>query len=285
MILLGARRGVFFYMIQDIYPLKLHNEYFPRSPRRGDYLLAFAGNQIIVKPDETFFRFEDLPTYRSFIYLFEINSTGFFLIDEPEEAHVSMNIRLLRSYQPQYLGFAGITAWQLYGWMNDNQYCGRCSYPMIRDKKERAMRCERCGNIVYPKISPAVIVAVINDKDQILVTKFANSTYKHYALISGFTEIGETIEETVIREVKEEAGLDVEHLHYYKSQPWSFSSTLLFGFFCRVRGSDEITMDETELKVARWADRTEEIDSMDNVSLTSEMIQYYKKGLISFNEL
>ena len=284
MILLGARRGILF-MIQDIYPFKLHNEYLPRSPRQGDYLFAFAGNQVIVRPDETFFRYEDLAAYSSYTYLFEINSTGFFLIEEPEAAHVSLNIRQMRSFQPRHLGFAAVTAWQIYQWMNDNQYCGRCSYPMIRDKKERAMRCERCGNIVYPKISPAVIVAVINDKDQILVTKFAHSTYKNYALISGFAEIGETIEETVIREVREEAGLDVEHLHYYKCQPWSFSSTLLFGFFCRVRGSDAITMDKTELKAARWADRDEEIDSLDDASLTSEMIACFRKGMVHFDEL
>ena len=72
-------------MIQDIYPYKLHNEYLPRSPRTGDYLFAFAGSQAVVKTDETFFRFEDLAYYSSYTFLFEINSTGFFLIDEPEE--------------------------------------------------------------------------------------------------------------------------------------------------------------------------------------------------------
>ena len=277
--------GILFYMIQDIYPLKLHNEYLPRSPRQGDYLFAFAGSQVIVKPDETFFRYEDLAAYSSFVYLFEINSTGFFLIEEPEAAHVSLNIRQMRSYEPKHLGFAAVTAWQLYTWMNDNQYCGRCSYPMVRHKKERAMRCERCGNIVYPKISPAVIVGVINEKNQILVTKFAHSTYKHYALISGFAEIGETIEETVIREVKEETGVDVEHLHYYKCQPWAFSSTMLFGFFCRVKGDDRITLDENELKEAIWAERTDDIESPDNSSLTSEMIRLFRKGMVSFDEL
>ena len=272
-------------MIQDIYPLKFHNEYVPRSPHSGDYLFAFAGNQVIVRPDESFFRYEDIAVYSNYIYLFEIDHTGFFLIDEPEAAHASISIRSLRSYQPQYLAFAAVTAWQLYEWMNDNAYCGRCSYPMIRDKKERAMRCERCGNIVYPKISPAVIVAVLNEKDEILVTRFAHSTYKNYALISGFAEIGETIEETVIREVKEEAGLDVGHLHYYKCQPWSFSSTLLFGFFCRTEGSDAITMDENELKEARWADRSEDIDSPDSASLTSEMISLYRQGKIHYEDL
>ena len=138
------------------------------------------------------------------------------------------------------------------------------------------MRCPHCSNIVYPKISPAVIVGVTNDKGQILVTKYARGHYQSYALVAGYYEIGETIEETVKREVKEETGLDVTDIQYYKSQPWSFSSSLLFGFWCKAQGDQPIQMDENELRVARWADRDEEINTLDNASLTSEMIQYFK---------
>ena len=82
------------------------------------------------------------------------------------------------------------------------------------------------------------------------------------------------------REVKEETGLGVTDIQYYKSQPWSFSSTLLFGFWCKAHGDSPIQMDENELRVARWADREEEINSLDNASLTTEMIQYYKQGKV-----
>ncbi len=142
------------------------------------------------------------------------------------------------------------------------------------------MRCPHCSNIVYPKISPAVIVGVTNDKGQILVTKYAHGHYQSYALVAGYYEIGETIEETVKREVKEETGLDVTDIQYYKSQPWSFSSSLLFGFWCKAQGDQTIQMDENELRVARWADRDEEINTLDNASLTSEMIQYFKQGKV-----
>ena len=135
-------------------------------------------------------------------------------------------------------------------------------------------------NIVYPKISPAVIVGIINDKGQILVTKYAHGHYQSYALVAGFCEIGETIEETVKREVKEETGLDITDIQYYKSQPWSFSSTLLLGFWCKAQGDTPIQMDENELRVARWADRDEAINSLDDASLTTEMIQYYKQGKV-----
>lgn len=87
------------------------------------------------------------------------------------------------------------------------------------------MRCPDCGQMEYPKISPAVIVGILH-KDKILMSKYAgrdNITY--YALIAGFTEIGESIEETIRREVMEEVGLKVKNIRYYKSQPWSFSET------------------------------------------------------------
>ncbi|MBF1094685.1 MAG: NADH pyrophosphatase, partial [Solobacterium sp.] len=69
-------------------------------------------------------------------------------------------------------------------------------------------------------------------------------------------------------------------IQYYKSQPWSFSSSLLFGFWCKAHGDQPIQMDESELRVARWADRDEEINTLDNASLTSEMIQYFKQGKV-----
>ena len=91
-------------------------------------------------------------------------------------------------------------------------------------RKERMMRCPRCGQMEYPEICPAVIIAV-TDKNRLLLSKYAGRTYKRYALLAGFTEIGETLEETVKREVMEEVGLKVTNIRYYKSQPWSFSDT------------------------------------------------------------
>ena len=141
------------------------------------------------------------------------------------------------------------------------------------------MRCPKCNALHYPKISPAVIVAVRNG-DKLLMTKYAGRDYKKYALVAGFAEIGETIEETVKREVMEEAGLKVKNIQYYKSQPWSFTDTLLFGFYCEVDGDDSITMDEEELSVAEWLTRDEIPTEYDGISLTNEMIIRFKNGEI-----
>ena len=137
------------------------------------------------------------------------------------------------------------------------------------------MVCDHCQIHEYPKICPAVIVAVING-DRILMSKYAYGTYRRYALLAGFAEVGETIEETVKREVFEEVGLHVKNLRYYKSQPWSFSDSLLLGFFAEVDGSGEIHRDEKELAEAGWFTR-EEIDIDDStISLTNEMIRKFR---------
>lgn len=266
-------------MIQDIKPHVMHNEYKPVPPKADDFVFGYDGRNVLMKSDTEFYRVKDVPGKRLY-YLFRIDDVSFYMTDLKDIAVNSINSYNLRFFDDQLMAYAAITGWQIASWMEINRYCGRCGAIMNQDTKERAMRCPKCGNIVYPRIMPAVIVAVINDKDQILVTKYAHGRYQKYALVAGFNEIGETIEETCIREVKEETGLDVEHLTYYKSQPWGFTSTLLFGFVAHVRGSDAITMDPGELRVARWADRSETLDTGGHASLTSEMIGMYLKGKI-----
>ena len=99
-----------------------------------------------------------------------------------------------------------------------------------------------------------------------------------YALIAGFAEVGETLEETVRREVMEEVGLKVKNISYYKSQPWSFSDTLLLGFFCELDGSDMITMDTRELSTAEWVSREDMEIKDDGISLTYEMMSVFKEN-------
>ena len=130
----------------------------------------------------------------------------------------------------------------------------------------------------YPKISPGVIIAVTNG-NKLLLSKYADREYKRYALLAGFTEIGETLEETVKREVMEEVGLKVNNIRYYKGQPWSMSSSLLLGFFCDLEEEEEITLDTTELAMAEWFDRDNiPVEYDGGVSLTNEMILRFKNG-------
>lgn len=170
--------------------------------------------------------------------------------------------------------FAAYTACHLYQWYLDNQFCGRCGANVRLDKKERMLYCPDCGNQIYPRIAPAVIVAV-TDGDRILLSRYADREYKRYALIAGFTEIGETAEETVRREVMEEAGLHVKNIRYYKTQPWGIAGNLLIGYFAELDGDDQIHLDHKELAVARWTDRQELAGMDDGISLTREMMRVF----------
>ena len=119
-------------------------------------------------------------------------------------------------------------------------------------------------------------MGVING-EKILLTKYRKG-YKHFALIAGFTEFGESLEECVRREVFEETGLTVKNIRYYKSQPWGIVQDLLVGFYCDVDGDPEIKMDSSELKLAGWYSRDEIILQPDEMSLTGEMMRKFKKG-------
>ena len=107
---------------------------------------------------------------------------------------------------------------------------------------------------------------------------YAGRNMPFYALVAGFAEIGESFEETVKREVKEETGLEVTNIRYYKSQPWGFSGDLLSGYFCDVTGDTAIKIDNRELKEAIWMPRADIPGQNDDFSLTNEMMMAFKDG-------
>ena len=139
------------------------------------------------------------------------------------------------------------------------------------------MRCPHCGNMIFPKIAPAVIIAVTNG-DKLLLSKYAGRAYTRYALLAGFVEIGETGEQTVQREVMEEVGLKVKNVRYYKTQPWGVESDLLLGYYCDLDGDDSVHLDENELSMAAWYDRDNLPAQDDGISLTREMIRIFSEG-------
>ena len=247
-------------------------------------MLFYDGGRILVKKEDGI----RYPTFAESgagesIYLFTIDEEGFYLGDRSlaegllEKGYVFENISILRRGGAKYLRFAGVTGWQLYNWYESRKFCGRCSAPMVQDEKERMMRCPECGLMEFPKICPAVIIGVTCG-DKILMSKYAGRDFTDYALLAGFCEVGEPIEETVRREVMEEVGLKVKNITYFKSQPWSFSDTLLMGFFCELDGEDKIRLDEQELALAEWVERKDITVEPDDLSLTNEMMLAFKNG-------
>lgn len=281
-------------MIQDIGAFRYHNEYRDCAPEADSRILCYRGREVFAAVRDGSL---DFLTYQEFCegvaggavrytYLFAIDRVSFFLATGQSLAEELAAaafpdfawhpIEIFRAAVPREAAFAAVTGYQLAAWYDSRRFCPRCGRPMVHDARERMMRCDACRLTEYPKICPAVIVGV-TEGDRLLLTRYAGGDYRKYALIAGFTEIGESVEETVRREVMEEVGLRVRNIRYYKSQPWSYTSTLLMGFFCEVDGADEIHLDRMELSEAKWCTR-EEIPEDDGVSLTREMMRVFKEG-------
>ena len=267
-------------MIQDIAPHKLNNQYGQKkAPDAGSRFLYYDGRKVLVRKgiggnenQNAYPTYEELKKgmpkdgKKENVGILS-EQMGYEWIDHQE----------FRCVSPKYEAFAGITGWQLARWYQDHKFCGRCGNVMKPDHVERMMQCPKCGLMEFPKICPAVIIGVI-DGDRILMSKYAGREYKKYALLAGFTEIGETLEETVSREVMEEVGLKVKNITYYKNQPWAFSDTLLMGFFCELDGSDQVKLDENELALAEWFERNQIPVEPDDISLTNEMMMVFRDG-------
>ena len=273
-------------MIQEIAPKQYHVAVTPRPPQAGDPCLVFRDRTLLEREQGERLV---LPTWGDLAgqtaqarYLFRIDETAYHLVELKDPDRLPggcgwQSLRENRKRKDQDLLFAEATAYHLAQWYRDNRFCGRCGGPTQPDSQERMLRCPRCGKLIYPKIAPAVIVAVTWG-DKILMTRYQGRAYKGYALIAGFTEVGETAEDTVRREVLEEVGLHVKDIRYCGSQPWGSDSNLLMGFFARLDGPGEIRMDRQELSQAGWY-RREEIDlAPDHYSLTNHMIQAFRRG-------
>lgn len=289
-------------MIQDIFPKQLNNSYQNREPKAESRIMAFRENRIYIRRAETleFLFYKELADWcvkretplPAMVWLFSIGEADYFLTELPEAflkeqkngenesagtSYEFVRMFEVRSKKPKEQVLAVATAWHLFVWYRDNQYCGRCGKRLMHSKALRMLSCPHCDNQVFPKIAPAVIVGV-TDGEWILMTKYANREYKRYALIAGFTEIGETAEETVRREVKEEVGLAVKNIRYYKSQPWGFDSNLLLGYFCELDDTGEITLDREELATAEWVHYSDIPEDAEGLSLTREMMTVFRES-------
>ena len=280
-------------MLQDLSFGHLDNQYHEKSPQSYDRVLCMRGGDILIcrNPDNTL----TLPCWEQVAeaceswhrwggmqtqFIFSMQDEDYYLWmgeagDVPGFAYESA--ATLRQTVSKNICFAAMTGWHLFTWYRNNQFCGRCGAKAEHDHKERMMRCPSCGNTIYPRISPAVIVAV-TDGDRLVLSKYAGRAYTRFALIAGFVEIGETAEECVAREVMEEVGLKVRNIRYYKSQPWGIAGNLLSGFYCDLDGDDTIRIDESELSMAGWYDRHNLPAEDDGISLTREMIRVFSEG-------
>lgn len=170
------------------------------------------------------------------------------------DGYVAMDLRqLFEPLDAVTFGVAG-RAKQIVAWDRDHQYCGRCATRMESMEGERAKRCPACGLSNYPRISPAVIVAITRQYDdgkRILLARNHRFPAGRYSVVAGFVEPGETLEDCVRREVGEETGIAVDNIRYFGSQPWPFPNSLMVGFTADYSGG-EIRLEESEIADAQW---------------------------------
>lgn len=282
-------------MVQDIYPHIFKNEFSHRPIQASDFVLAYRKNTMlmdissgsIVLPTLAQMQEHMAVDPQTLQYLFVEDDIGYYLMEAGEPDPFGnfnyVDTPTYRELRPMETLFACAVGSTLSRWYSANRFCGHCGAKMTKSEIERAMVCPDCSNTVYPKICPAVIVAVC-DGDRILLTKYVGRSAGRYALIAGFAEIGETIEETVRREVMEEVGVEVGELRFYKSQPWVFTDTLLMGFYAKLKGTDEIHLQESELSVGKWVHRNDLPEDDAKISLTGEMIEMFRLGKDMFSK-
>ena len=139
---------------------------------------------------------------------------------------------------------------QIVDMVRNNQYCGRCGEPMENHTSDRARSCASCGLIAYPRLNPSIIVLVRRDDEMLLARNF-NWPQGFYSTLAGFVEPGESIEQTVHREIMEEVGIRVKNLRYLGSQSWPFPNSLMLGFHCDYEAG-EFHFSDAEIAEARW---------------------------------
>ncbi len=275
-------------MIQDIFPHRLNNQYIAgRTLSEDDIILSFRGNGILLKSEEEAFSFplkrniQEITEATEKTFLFTLDDVPCFLVwndlqpTDPQLCY--QEISFFRTTKQREIGWISLVGLHLRNWYQQNRFCGRCGTKMLHKTDERAMLCPMCNNVVYPKISPAIIVAILSN-NKILLAHNAGFAGKWYSLIAGYVDVGETLEETVAREVKEEVGLDIRNIRYYKSQPWALSGSMMIGFIAEADEQQPIRIDGKEITDAAWFSRGNLPDHASTISIAGEMIEKFERG-------
>ena len=166
------------------------------------------------------------------------------------EGYNTLGLRNLLGRTNQSLFYLAGRAQQVLEWDSTHQFCGRCGARMDDHHADRAKVCPSCGLINYPRLSPRIIVLVTRG-DEMLLARNAAWPTGMYSTLAGFVEPGESIEQTLHREVMEEVGVKVQNLQYFGSQSWPFPNSLMLGFHAEYAGGEIVCQDD-EIADARW---------------------------------
>lgn len=215
--------------------------------------------RVVINHDNSFPNHQDiLPLSPYFVRDFSlghVNGVDYFCAEirdditiEDAFQTVSLKQALSMTHPAQYS--MGVKAFTVILWDKNNQFCGRCAIPTIHQKPHFQRLCPGCQLSFFPRISPSVIV-LIHHGNEVVMARSPHYALGIYGLIAGFVETGESIEETIHREIKEEIGLTVKNITYFGSQPWPFPDTLMLAFIAEY-DSGQLIIDHDEIEEAGW---------------------------------
>lgn len=231
-----------------------------RAPEQRDRELWFAvaGSRVVVTGDgegtAAFPTAPPLPPAEPH-YLGALGGTHCFAYEidreaEPPAGHATTDLRALWSRVPEDVWAIAGKAVQIVDWDRTHRFCGRCGAATERNDADRSRRCPACSLSAYPRIAPAVIT-VVERGDELLLAHGTRFPAPFYSALAGFVEPGESLEQTVVREIREEVGVEVDDVRYFGSQPWPFPHSLMIGFHARYAGGD-IRCDPEEIADAKF---------------------------------
>jgi len=261
----------------------------PKNKNKAAYWFAFQNDQLMVSVTdnktivpliENLNHLKLAPTRQQ--YIGTLGGIDCYSAEIPLDALWPKDMTFMRLLQllaimDEEMLKAAIYAVQIVRWDQTHQYCGRCQAPTEPKNEERSKICPKCNLVVFPRLSPAVMAAILKE-NKILLANGQNFPSSFYSVLAGFVEPGETLEECVVREVKEEVGLEVNNIRYFKSQPWPFPDSLMIGFFADYAGG-EITVDGVEIRQADWfsiQDMPRRPDA--KISLAGKMIDWFQEN-------
>lgn len=248
------------------------------------YWFLFSNDELLVKEKEGIIT---IP-FASDIKLFnkqptDIQSIGVFKGHEAFVANVHNDniperfsfkkLRPLHGHLQDESFLFAFRAYHILNWMKTSNFCGCCGGIMKVSSQELAMKCTNCDHLIYPRISPAIIVAVIRD-NKILLARANRFPPNMYSVIAGFVEPGETLEDCVRRELQEEVGVEVDTINYFGSQPWPFLDSLMIAFTAQC-SNEKITIDNQEIVDAGWYPSHNLPNIPDKSSIARRLIDWF----------
>lgn len=249
--------------------------------KESSYYFIFNNDKLFITTDNQILFLEDIDKLNldiiRKIYLGRFDNSPVFTLEIHDSQIANYKLVGLRDFYklvPEDIYLLSSRALQVINWDKNHTYCGRCGTKTMIKEDEMAKVCPNCGFMSFTRLSPAIIVA-ITKKDMLLMANHTRSPKDKYSLIAGFVEAGETIEETVHREVFEEVGLKIKNIKYFASQSWPFPHSLMLGFTAEYE-SGEINIDEFEIRDAKWFKKEDILPLDSNISIASSLINWFK---------